>query len=292
MPMIRRHPVLRALAPALFALALPACAGMHGPLDARATEDWTRSYPLSPAGELSIENASGRIDIEASDGPTVEVRAEKIAKATTDEGAKELLPRITISDDAKPDRVAITTSKMNGIMIGASFEVRYHVRAPKTATLTLRQANGSITITGMAGDVSAHNTNGAVVGKALTGGVDASAVNGAVNIDMAAVGAHKITLETTNGSTTLAVPEDTKADVDAGVVNGGITVNGVKMEVVEQSRRRLTGKMNGGGTAIALKTVNGGVRIRSRALNEQTGDGGDPGPGKSELHDKKGGSGG
>ena len=61
MPMIRRQFVLRALGPALLSLALPAC-GMHGPLDARATEVWKRSYPLSPAGELTIENANGRLD--------------------------------------------------------------------------------------------------------------------------------------------------------------------------------------------------------------------------------------
>jgi DUF4097 and DUF4098 domain-containing protein YvlB len=156
-------------------------------------------------------------------------------------------------------------------MIGAGFEVRYHVRAPRTATLTIRQSNGSITITGWTGDVSAHDTNGSVVGKDLSGGVDASAVNGAVNIDMASVGSHRIALETTNGGVTLALPDEAKADVEATVTNGGISVNGVKIEVVEQSRRRLQGRMNGGGTAVALKTVNGGVRIRSRATAEETG---------------------
>jgi hypothetical protein len=262
--MIRRHVILRALAPALVCAALSAC-GIHD-LSARATEDWTRSYPLAATGELSIENGNGRVDVEPSDGATVEIRAEKIAKAATDEGAKELLPRITISEDAKPDRVAIATAKMSGVMIGAGFEVRYHVRAPKTARLSIRQANGSINITGMTGDVTAHGTNGAVIGKGLSGGVDASAVNGAVSVEMASLGAHRVALETTNGGVTLALPDEAKADVDASVTNGGISVNGVKLEVTEQSRRRLQGKMNGGGTVVELKTVNGGVRLRSRAM--------------------------
>jgi len=269
MSMLRRRLLTRALALAL-PVAFYGCVGMHG-FEASATEEWTRSYPLASTGELRIENANGRIDIEPSGGATVDIRAEKIAKAATDEAAKELLPRITISEDAKPERVSIATAKMSGIMIGAGFEVRYHVRAPKTATLTIRQSNGSITITGWTGDVSAHDTNGSVVGKDMSGGVDASAVNGAVNIDMASVGSHRIALETTNGGVTLALPDEAKADVEATVTNGGISVNGVKIEVVEQSRRRLQGRMNGGGTAVALKTVNGGVRIRSRAMAEETG---------------------
>jgi hypothetical protein len=36
------------------------------------------------------------------------------------------------------------------------------------------------------------------------------------------------------------------------------------MEVTEQSRRRVEGKMNGGGVNIELKTTNGGIRIRGR----------------------------
>jgi len=37
------------------------------------------------------------------------------------------------------------------------------------------------------------------------------------------------------------------------------------MEMTEQSRRRVEGKINGGGAAIELKTTNGGIRIRGRS---------------------------
>src|SRR5262245_60175601 len=70
----------------------------------RATDEWTRSYPLSAGGEIHIGNTNGRIEVEAVEGSTVEVRAERIAKAATDDGARELLPRITIKEDVKPDR--------------------------------------------------------------------------------------------------------------------------------------------------------------------------------------------
>jgi DUF4097 and DUF4098 domain-containing protein YvlB len=260
---------LFATVPVLALLALSACGGMA--LTASATDEWTHTYPLADGGEVSIENTNGRVDVEPADGATVEVHAERIAKSSTEAGAQELLPRITISEDIKPSRVAIATAKMSGVMIGASFEVRYRVRAPKSASVTVTNANGSITVSSMTGDVVAHGTNGGVTGKNLSGGVDASVVNGSVNVDMSSVGSHKISLHTTNGAVTLAVPDDAKGDVEATCVNGGITVNGVKIEVVEQSRRRIQGKMNGGGTPIELRTVNGGVRIRSRAAAAEAG---------------------
>jgi hypothetical protein len=61
------------------------------------------------------------------------------------------------------------------------------------------------------------------------------------------------------------VPESAKADISASCTNGGISVTGVKLEISEQSRRRLEGKLNGGGTPIELHTTNGGVRLRSKA---------------------------
>jgi DUF4097 and DUF4098 domain-containing protein YvlB len=81
---------------------------------------------------------------------------------------------------------------------------------------------------------------------------------------MASVGADKIYLGTVNGGVTLGLPESAKADVLATCTNGGINISGLKLEVSEQSRRRVEGKMNGGGTPIELSTVNGGVRLRTR----------------------------
>jgi len=272
MAMLRR---LFFAAPVLCLLALSACGGLS--LTASATDEWNRTYPLADGGEISIDNTNGRVEVEGGAAGTVDVHAERIAKSSTDEGAKELLPRITISEDVKPNRVAIATAKMGGVMIGASVEVRYRVRAPKNATVKVTNTNGSIRVTAIAGPVEAHGVNGGVNGKALSGAVDATVVNGGVNIDMESLGSQKVSLRATNGGVTLSLPDDAKADVDATVVNGGITVNGLKLEVTEQSRRKLQGRMNGGGAPIELKTVNGGVRIRSRALAEQTEEAGEAG---------------
>jgi hypothetical protein len=254
------------------AVALAGCDVSLGNLTARATEEWTHTYPLTAGGEVRIVNTNGRIDVEGVDGSTVEVRAERIARGATDSAARELLPRIVIKEDIKPDRITLETERMNGIMIGAGFEVRYHVRAPKNAVVNVTNTNGQVVVNALAGKVVASTTNGAVKGTNLTGGVDGRTTNGSVSIEMASVGPDPVSLETTNGSVTLMLPEKAKATVSASVTNGGITVGALdNFEVTEKSRRRLEGRLNGGGTPVELRTTNGGIRLRSRdTVNTRT----------------------
>jgi hypothetical protein len=267
MPRFQAFP---ALPLALSAVLLGGCDVSLGNLTGRASDEWTRSYPLAAGGEVRIGNGNGSIDVEAVDGSTVEVRAERIAKAATDTGAQELLPRIVIKEDAKPDLVSIETERMSGIMVGASFEVRYHVRAPKNAVIDLTNTNGTVSVSGSAGRVAAKTTNGSVTTRNLTGGVEAHTTNGTVNVDVASVGSGKIALRTTNGSVTLRLPDDAKADLLATWTNGGINTSSMKIDVTEKSRRRFEGRMNGGGTLIELQTTNGGIRIRPRGESTDT----------------------
>ena len=257
------------LLPAAFVLA--GCDLSLGHLTARATDEWTRSYPLQAGGEVRIVNTNGKIDIEGTDGSTVEVRAERIARGATDAAARELLPRIVIKEDIRPDRVSLETERMSGIMIGAAFEVRYHVRAPKKAVVNITNTNGQVALAALDGKVKAQTTNGGVNGRGLSGGVDARSTNGGVTIDMASVGPDSITLRTTNGGVTLTLPDRAKANLTASCTNGGINVSALEnLEISEQSRRRVEGRLNGGGTAIEVRTTNGGIRVRPRNSAEAT----------------------
>lgn len=255
------------------AVAFGACDISLGNLTGRATDEWTHTYPLTAGGEVRIVNTNGKIDVEGIDGTTVEVRAERIAKGATEAAAREMLPRIKITEDVKPDRVSIETERMGGILLGAGFEVRYHVRAPKNAVVNVTNTNGLVTLTSLGGKVMARTTNGGVTGKGLTGGLDARSTNGMVSIDLASVGAGSISLGTTNGGVLLTLPDSAKADLSASCTNGGINVSALdKLEISERSRRRVEGRLNGGGTPISLETTNGGIRVRPREAAGTTAD--------------------
>ena len=55
----------------------------------RATDTWTRTYTLSEGGTIEVVNQNGPITVEPSTvGGQVEVRAERLARSSSDEAAK------------------------------------------------------------------------------------------------------------------------------------------------------------------------------------------------------------
>jgi hypothetical protein len=246
-------------------VALGGCQASLGGLNARASDEWTRTYPLTANGEVQLVNANGGLDIEGVEGTTVDVRAERIARAATETAARELLPRIAFKEDVRPDRVAIETERLSGILIGVSVEVHYHVRVPALALVRLRTVNGELVVTSLGGRLVATTTNGGVTGRDLSGGVEARAINGRVTIDMRSLGTDPIDLRTLNGVLQLTLPRTARANVSATCTNGAIDVSSVGLELMgEQSRRRVRGRMNGGGTPVELTTTNGAIRVAVR----------------------------
>ena len=242
------------------------CHAGVGELAGRATDEWVRSYDLRPDGEIQVSVTNGTIELQGYEGRTVEVRAERTARGVSDEAARELVSRIAISEDVTPDRVAIRTEGISGLLIGASYQVKYHVRAPHAVVARLRATNGLITAKAFTGHLIATSTNGGIVGEALGGKLEARTTNGNVQIGLEAVSPGGVSLRTTNGRVELAVPAAAKADLSAECRNGAVSVEGLALETFgEQSRRAVNGRLNGGGAPIDVETTNGAIRIRALA---------------------------
>jgi Putative adhesin len=263
---------------------LPAC-GPMGPYLGEAHDTWTHTYTISKTGEVTITNVNGRVDVEGVDGSTVDVQAERIAHATTKQLAEELLPKIPITDRSTPDLVQVETGRINGILIGASYEVRYHVKVPKGAMVRASTVNGGVEVRALSGRVVARTTNGGVTASDMSGGLEARTVNGGVRAAFSSVGNNDITLGTVNGGVRVSVPDSAKATLNATWVNGGFHTDGLKFEIRDSGKRHFEGLLNGGGTPINVNTVNGGIRAASS--HEADTDQDDDGP-KKELKELKG----
>lgn len=235
-----------------------------GMVSGRAQDTWTRSYPIPAGGRLEIINTNGRITAEASDGATVEVTAERTARAASDEGAADLLKRIEMREEVGDGRVRIETRAPSSNGFGGH-QVQYTVRVPAGVHVDLRTVNGGVRLTGLQGEVRARSTNGGIVGRELQSQlVEGRVTNGGVEIDLlTALGdGARVELGSTNGGVRLALPADSRATVSARAVNGGVNVDGVELTISgEQTRRRVEGLMNGGGARVELSTTNGGVRL-------------------------------
>ncbi len=235
-----------------------------GILSGKASDQWTRTYTLAAGSELEISNDNGAIDVVEGTGD-VEVRAERTAKASSDEAARALLGRIEMREDVTPNRVRVEAKLPSGTGMHQGVTVKYHVRVPAGVGVRLETANGKISLAGLSGRVDAETTNGGVSATDLSGPVKVATVNGGLEVDAKSVAAEGIEMTTVNGAVRLRLPGSAKADIDASCTNGRVTVgSGLNLQTTESSPRKVDGRLNGGGPRVRLETTNGGIHLTAR----------------------------
>jgi DUF4097 and DUF4098 domain-containing protein YvlB len=258
----RRRAILTIAAGACLGCQTPATGG--GAPSARATEQWTRSYPAASLREVEVANTNGSITVDGIDGSAVDVVAERVAQAANDEAARDLLTHIHVTENVSPDKVKIETDRIGGVMIRATAQVNYRIRVPTSLAVRVRTGTGNITLSAISGRVVASTANGHISAKAIGGGIEARTVNQNISADLARLGADPVDLRTTNGDIEARLPSGARGTLLATTVSGVISVAGLRFQAVgEQTSRRVRGEVNGGGTRIELNAVRGNITVRS-----------------------------
>jgi hypothetical protein len=238
----------------------------------KATDTWSRTYTVESGGRFELININGRITAEPADGNDVIVEGRRTAKGRSDEIAKENLAKLEIREEVGRSAVRIESRapRMSGF---GGHEIEWTVKVPKGIVVDLRTTNGGVRLNGLSGEIHAKTTNGGVKGTNLiVDTLEASVVNGGVEIELGAPldSTDSVELTTVNGGVQFALPTESKATITLRAVNGGVRASDdLKIEQEpssdeRESRRRLSGTMNGGGAKVSVSTTNGGVRL-SRA---------------------------
>jgi Putative adhesin len=256
-----RHLLPRIAAIAVLCASLGACDLALSSFNEQATDTWAKKFPLSDGGRLEVKNTNGFIRVEVG-SDQVEVSAERVARAATPEAAKEMLKKVEVLEDVTADRVRLETRRPQGGFGKGSVEVRYTIRVPASAQVELANTNGEVRVTGVTRGTRISTTNGAIDGRGLAGEVRATTTNGGVDLELASF-SQPVHVSTTNGGVSVRIPSDAKADLQATCTNGGIDVSGLELDIEgERTRRRLAGRLNGGGPRIDVSTTNGAIEIR------------------------------
>jgi hypothetical protein len=234
-----------------------------GLVSGQSSDTWTRSYTVSPGGRFEVVNVNGLVQVEPGAAAGVEVRAERRAKASTDEAAKELLARVEMREDVKPDAVRLEAKPPKTFRGGV--DIKFFVKVPAGINVVSRTVNGGIKLIGVPNDVEASTTNGGVEADGVSGTLRVTTTNGGVRLALSGIGKGGLRAETVNGGVNVELPKNASANVSARVVNGGLGVDNLQLEAIgEQNRRRLEGKLNGGGPPIELGTTNGGIHLTGK----------------------------
>src|SRR5262245_31300557 len=215
-------------------VALQGCDVVTADLKQSETAEWRKNYELASGGRVEISNVNGKIQVTPSTGNTVEVVAQKTAKASTTEAAKEALSKVEIQEEVSPSTISISTKlPRGGGWFSGSTQVKYVVRVPVGAEVKFTTVNGGVEVTGLTGKITAETTNGGVVAREIGGAIDASTTNGGVDVELARLAEGGAKLECTNGGIKLGLPSDAKATISASITNGGIDASGLTLETTQ-----------------------------------------------------------
>jgi len=228
------------------------------------SEEFHQSYALTPDGRIELDNINGPVHISSWDQNQVKVDAVKYADT------KERLDEAKIEIDARNDSISIRTKypdhnqSWNWGSHNNPASVEYTLTVPRTARLDeIKLINGSLDVTGMSGEVNASCINGRLEAHDLSGRARLSTINGRLDARFGQLASNSVELNSVNGSVELTIPSDSKAELEADTVSGGINNDfGLHVNHHNFVGHDLRGELGSGGAHISLKNVNGRIEIR------------------------------
>ncbi|MBO0322944.1 DUF4097 family beta strand repeat protein [Muricauda sp. CAU 1633] len=233
----------------------------------------------SKAGKLELDQISGSISVTGYEGKEVIVKVLVMDGDNSSNSTKNGMKRVgssglNISAEESNNVVRINNEAWNR-------KTDFEIKVPYNFSLKLETVNnGSIKVSGVAGDLEISNVNGSITLENVEGAVSADTTNGAVKVDFKAIdNSANMVFSSFNGDVEVTFPKSLKADVKAKSDMGDVytdfdmTLAESKPEVDKKQgsgRYKVTmeqwvrGKINGGGPELLFKTFNGDILIRSK----------------------------
>jgi len=245
---------------ALFLFVLGAHASDHR---GAFTEEFHQTYALTPDGRVELDNINGAVHISTWDRNEVKVDAVKYADS------KERLDEAKIEIDSGKDYLSIRTKypdhdqTWNWGWHNNPASVEYTLTVPRMARLDeINLINGSLDVAGVSGEVRANCINGRLEARDLGGRAQLSTINGRLDARFNQLAGHDVELNSVNGEVELTIPSDSKAEVEASTVSGGINNDfGLHVNHHHFVGHDLRGELGRGGAHIRLENVNGRIEI-------------------------------
>jgi DUF4097 and DUF4098 domain-containing protein YvlB len=269
--------------PRILALvALVACSTLSGTLLAQNDMKEQLTVPLSDPGKpgtLVVSLIRGSIRVTGAPGNQVVIDAiskqdKPEKKEETVDGMKRISKSNAMDITATEDKnVVNVTSKL----FHKAMEL--NIKVPQKFTLKVSTINdGDITIENVDGEMEITNVNGDIRMTNISGSAVANTVNGLLKANFKTVDAKSpMAFSTLNGNVDVTLPATAKFDVklksDRGEIYSDFDVD-VDKTVPQATRTAkdgmykvsvedwVKGKVNGGGSEIMMKNMNGNIYVR------------------------------
>jgi hypothetical protein len=225
---------------------------------ANTDQVFNETYKLPAGGHFQLDNVNGSVQVEGWDRDEVEVHAVKTSRTDSHD-----LDQVKIEVESHPGEVDVHTRYPTGE--GAEVAVEYHIRVPYRVLLgSIQTVNGSLRVRGVNGGGELRSVNGNVEVTESSGRFSAKTTNGDLRLELRQlIDGAPMNLETVNGSVVLGLPSNASADLKVHNMNGDL-YSDIPVTSTEAlpGARSFHGKLgHGGGGAISVRTVNGGIHL-------------------------------
>jgi len=129
---------------------------------------------------------------------------------------------------------------------------------------TLQTSGGSIKVGKVGGSAVAKTSGGSINIEDVHGQLEAKTSGGSIFVGLTQQITGELALKTSGGSIHLTVPGNFKADLEAKT-SGGVVRCTLPLEVHGKLKKsKISGKINGGGPKVTLKTSGGNIKVAKR----------------------------
>lgn len=279
----------------LLLMALGLLAGNLYAQEESNTIEKTIALDNSAASTLLVKNINGAVSVEGYDGNTIQLVVERTISAKNKERLQEGLAdvQLGIKEDGNTVVVYIeapfaTLKKGNSgrwhynvnhdnVRYEYTFDMK--LRVPENIKLEASSVNGgTVSVENFKGDVEAHNVNGGVSLSNVSGSSSAGTVNGAIQAELNSLPGEAVAYTTVNGDIKVFYPEQLAADVSFETLNGDFYTDfeevsqrpgevekaGNGKKVVYRIDKGAELSVNGGGSPLKFKTINGDVYLQKK----------------------------
>lgn len=238
---------------------------------------------LGYGGSVTIDGApEGSVTVEAWQRSEVEVTAEVVQSADTEENLTRLAALNTFAVDEDVNHVRVTTVGLHdrkyakraakGLpknLPAMPWRIDYRVKVPAVCDVEINAGRGALVVTGVEGALRINAGGGPDSLFALAGGdVEATLANGPVTVRPSARSwrGRGLSVRVASGDLTVELPAGFNGDVDAEVLRAGRIDNAyaglAPRERTNPTERSLQGRAGNGGATLSFTVGDGTLRIK------------------------------
>jgi hypothetical protein len=248
----------------------------------REQHDWQEAFfysdRLGPGQTVWIRNRSGEVHIEAAEGESLMVMAEKSWRHSGPESVEIMaVPHeggVTIcalwegaSSKCEPEGEYENTQPRQ-----SDVNVKFMVHVPRGVAVDASTVNGQLEVIDVEAPVITQTVNGTIHAHVLQAPFSATTVNGQIDADFLFRGGKiggEIALVTVNGSIDAGLPPGLNANIEAKTVNGKVETEFPVAITGRLTSKQVIGRLGSGGPPLRISAVNGSIHLTESDLEPE-----------------------